>query len=59
MEWVLGSLCLVWTLRETACLLASARRQAEFAAWVSWEPTARRTGAAIEALASPRSRDSS
>jgi hypothetical protein len=54
MEWALGTLCLVWTLREAASLLAAARRQSRFVAWTSWEPVPRETRAAIEVSASPR-----
>lgn len=39
MEWILGLLCLGWTTREIACLVAAARRRAQLRAWVEWTPT--------------------
>jgi hypothetical protein len=36
---VLGLLCLAWTVREIACLVAGARRRARLRAWVEWTPT--------------------
>ena len=39
MEWTLGLLCLLWTTREVAHLVAGARRRAQLRAWVEWTPT--------------------
>jgi len=45
MMWLLGALCVAWTIREIACLIAGARRRVRLLAWVErWDEAELRPG---------------